>query len=369
MADLRETLSAGYDKLAESAPPAKAESVDTPAAKADKGETKSEPVAGGDKSTPAKVPEKAAKGEVKSTPAAAATPQERAKAPSSWAAEYHDHFGKLDPRLQEYILQREKQASDGLSQYGDKLKKLEPLGALEPMLAPWRQKWSQYGLNDAQGLGRMFETYSEYLNNPKSFIEKQARALGLQFQQQEQAEQYQSQEQPQPQQIEQLVGGYIQQAVEPLKRQLQEQRNREFLAQINSFASAKDEGGNVMRPYFEDVRGDIMGWFQSIMQSEPQLSFTEALSKAYDKATWGNEGVRAKILEAERTKAEEARVKEERERDEHGRFVKAEEAKKSAVKSEPPESGESASGKRKKKDVRTRLSETYDRLAGDRASI
>lgn len=375
MPDLRESLSANFDKLAgdtaETAGGA-AGLVDTGAAQADIGD-KAQPVAGdGTKATPSNVAsEKAGKAGARPILSAAAPPQERAKPPSSWAAEYHDHFGKLDPRLQEYIRQREKEASDGLSQYGDKLKKLEPLGALEPMLAPWRQTWSRYGLSDQQGLGRMFETYSEYLNNPKQFIERQAQQLGIRLQQQEeeQAEQYDSQEPLRPERIQQLVDERTRQALEPITRQFQEQRNREFVAQVTAYANEKDPAtGNPLRPYFESVRGDIMGWFQSILQGDPSLSFRDALDRAYSKATWGNDEVRQKLIADEQAKSQAAREQEIRERDQKGRFVKAEGASKSAVRSEPPEP-EDGPGTRKKKDVRSSLSAAYDRLSAGRASI
>lgn len=360
MATLQETLSANYDALAgaETA----TEKVDTATQPADNKPT--EPVAG----TPAKVPEKAAKSEAKVSTAAAATPKDRAKAPSSWPAEYHSHFDTIDPRLQELILKREKEASDGISQYGDKLKKLEPLGALEPLLAARRQTWASRGLSDAQGLGRVLETFDQYISNPRQFLEQQARNLGLSFQQpQQEQDPYaeQSREAISPQ-VQQLFGG-LQQRQEQLERFLQEQRNREFLAKISAFSSETDKAtGKPLRPHFEAVRPQIEGWFQQILRSEPNLTFEEALAKAYDTATWGHPETRAAILEGQRLEAEEAKAKEQRERDEQGRFTKAQDAKKSAVKGEPPDP---EAGKGKKKDLRASLSDKWDQMSRRAAAI
>ena len=47
---------------------------------------------------------------------APSTPQVRT-APKAWAKEQHEHWGKLDPKVQDYIELREKQMLDGLDQY------------------------------------------------------------------------------------------------------------------------------------------------------------------------------------------------------------------------------------------------------------
>src|SRR5678809_722451 len=51
--------------------------------------------------------------------AAASTPEQPSvrTVPKSWAKEYHDHWGKIDPKAQEYIEKREQDFLNGLEQY------------------------------------------------------------------------------------------------------------------------------------------------------------------------------------------------------------------------------------------------------------
>lgn len=71
----------------------------------------------------------------------------RRSAPVSWKKDYHAHWEKLDPALQEYIEQREKEAADGIGKHRGNWERARPY---YEAIQPFEPIARQYGLDPVQ---------------------------------------------------------------------------------------------------------------------------------------------------------------------------------------------------------------------------
>src|SRR5690606_41587357 len=67
--------------------------------------------------------------------------------PVSWSKEAKESWNTLPPAIQNAVLKREKEFSDGIKQYADDAKKIREL---EPYFAPHRQSMAANGVNEVQ---------------------------------------------------------------------------------------------------------------------------------------------------------------------------------------------------------------------------
>lgn len=69
------------------------------------------------------------------------------KAPSSWKKDYWEAYGALDPKLADYIAQREEQFASGVSTYKQEAERAKEL---QDAIAPFQQDLAQHGMAPAQ---------------------------------------------------------------------------------------------------------------------------------------------------------------------------------------------------------------------------
>lgn len=76
--------------------------------------------------------------------------------PKSWPKEMHEHWGKVDPKVQEYWETREKQMLDGLDQYkGD-----ASIGrTLKEVITPYKPILQAAGLDEATAVGSLLNAH------------------------------------------------------------------------------------------------------------------------------------------------------------------------------------------------------------------
>lgn len=93
---------------------------------------------------------------VAKAPAVAAAPMvpavEPRKAPSSWKKDYWEAYQKLDPKLADYILEREGQMANGVSVYKGEADRAKELFEA---IAPFQQDLQQHGVQPAQWLRQL----------------------------------------------------------------------------------------------------------------------------------------------------------------------------------------------------------------------
>ena len=203
--------------------------------------------------------------------------------PSSWKKDYEEHWGKLDPTLQDYIQQREADYAKGVSTYKNQWDSAQPLiRAIEPF-APILQ---QHNIDPAQWISNLGRAHSVLaLGSPEQkqqMFAQLANDYGVS--------------------LNEVGGGYadpqfslIAQELNQIKNQwnqfqTQQERTEQASLQneIQSFSTDK--------PYFDEVRETMAGLLQAGMAND--------LQSAYDKAIRLNDNISQKVQAEQAHKSE-----------------------------------------------------------------
>ena len=206
--------------------------------------------------------------------------------PSSWKKDYEEHWGKLDPTLQDYIQQREADYAKGVSTYKNQWDSAQPLiRAIEPF-APILQ---QHNIDPAQWISNLGRAHSVLaLGSPEQkqqMFAQLANDYGVS--------------------LNEVGGGYadpqfslIAQELNQIKNQwnqfqTQQERTEQASLQneIQSFSTDK--------PYFDEVRETMAGLLQAGMAND--------LQSAYDKAIRLNDNIAQKVQAEQAHKSESDR--------------------------------------------------------------
>ncbi len=75
--------------------------------------------------------------------------------PDSWKKEYWDYWEKIDPKLQEYLHEREGDFRKGVGTYKSEYDRLRPI---DEAIKPYVQHWEQAGVTPDQALKNLAET-------------------------------------------------------------------------------------------------------------------------------------------------------------------------------------------------------------------
>jgi hypothetical protein len=96
--------------------------------------------------------------------------------PSSWRPEARAEWEHLPQHVRDAIAKREAEVSQGFSQYRDRT---QSAAQIESMLAPRRQVFQQYGLNDAQAIERLMVVSDGLARNPVGTLAFLAQQFGI----------------------------------------------------------------------------------------------------------------------------------------------------------------------------------------------
>lgn len=224
---------------------------------------------------------------VQETPEVVSVPEETVKTydvPKSWKKEMHEHWGKVDPAIQGYLIEREEQLLNGFKQFN-------PIkDALSPHLEYLNQQNIQapYAIDSllrahrllTEGTLEQRQAYYKQLGENLKIVQAATDANG---------------EPPNPE-----VEALRKQVLE-LQSAFAEKNNREIETtrqsvqkEVEAFAA-----DTKAHPYFDEVSQDIAGFVQMGL----------SLQDAYDKAVWANPTTRAKE-QARLLTEHEAKLKE-----------------------------------------------------------
>ena len=265
------------------------------------------------------------------------------EAPVSWTAEAKEKFAKLPPDVQTYITQRESEREKLLTQksteFSEHQRKYE---ALEQILAPRRQALAASYGGEAQALNQLFQLSDFADRDPQGFVQwfAQQRGINLQNAQPVADDVYVD---PVTQQLQQKLTS-IEQKISTQEQAQIVARQETVRNEIAVFKDEKDEAGNLINPYFDEVKAE--------MASLMQTGAAKNLKHAYEMAQWANSTVRQKILESQTKAKDSERLDAAKEA-----AAKAEKAKGVTVKSK--KAGESAPSKK------GNWEETLDEKAGE----
>lgn len=181
---------------------------------------------------------------------------------------------------------------------------------LEQILGPRRELWAQNGTNSVVALNQLL-TMSDFAGrDPAQFVMWFAEQNNIDLDAELDARDAAGRASPEVQQLRNQVN--------ELSQRLEQQGNRPQTVQddarnqtVNMFASEKDEGGNLKRPYLPQVMNEFPSHVLAVRQANPSMSDVDVLSKAYEAACWANPQVRTEMqkeVDAQRIAAARQKV-------------------------------------------------------------
>lgn len=198
-----------------------------------------------------------------------ATPAEVITAPNSYRQEFKDSFNTLTPEWQKYLNEREKEYQQGLS------KARNNYSWIDKFYNDRKDVLTQQGYKNVQDYLETLDGIAKSLDSdPATTLAKLSSMYGVSSQDDTLQRQLNAQNQ----------------AISQLKGYLQSQENERAKNEYDNFVNAKDEAGNPLHAYFEDVKSEM----QTLLQAGLAKNFDDA----YNQAIWRVEDVRNKLLEA-----------------------------------------------------------------------
>lgn len=269
--------------------------------------------------------------------------------PQSWSADHDEWWSSLPPEKQEYLAKRESEAHQKITQLGTTAKQAEQYRAIID-----RYGHVLNGADPFQEVENLLYTKAELLKNPAQSLKWLADQLNVDL---SQFVRTATGEQP----AENETTRALQQELAQLRRELGETRNHltareraETQSQQNSLQKLVEDFAADKKDYWSDIEADVFEQVAAIRAVDKDSDPKTVLEKAHQRAIKLNETVSNRLNEAKR-KEEAAKKTAEDKR-------KADEAKKHAALNVKSSSGQSP--KPAKQDMRTEMSDIYDRLAG-----
>lgn len=218
------------------------------------------------------------KAEEENTNPTPAEPEEVIAAPLAYKQEYKDSFNTLPLDWRKYLAQREKEVELGISKANSKYNWLENI---------YNARKENLGFKDSKEYIENLVAIGDALNSdPAATISKLQSIFGISEQNND---------------VMQRQINQLNQALQQQQAFLQSQEDARFMNEITAFRDAKDAEGNVLHPYFEDVRADMANLGRAGVGT---------LEEAYERAIWGNPSIREKLLQAQAKAELDKKVKQ-----------------------------------------------------------
>jgi hypothetical protein len=208
--------------------------------------------------------------EVQEQPVEAAEEPLWRKPPASWKKEYHEHWAKADPKIQEYAWQREEQMKRGVEPL---LSKAQFADAMNQALEPYLPTIQGLGLKPEQAVAALAQADYTLRNSPPAqkmqYLTQLAASYGINLNQVMQGGQQTAQHSIDPM-VYQLQNelNTVRGEVTGWKQQQEMAENQTLLNEINSFSMTAE--------HFDEARPTMIQLLQS--------GVAETLDDAYEKA-------------------------------------------------------------------------------------
>jgi hypothetical protein len=222
-----------------------------------------------------------------------------------WPSTVKERFSKADRDWQQFLLEREKQYSKGVTDLTGKYAPFQKnWGRLQQILAPHRQSYQMMGMDDFGAIQYLTNMHAAIQRDPAQGLQQLARRMGVDLNQLAQAGQGQ-QVSPEVQALHQQVAMMRQQ----LQRFGSQQSNTQMQtleASINDWSQGKDEKGQPRYPLLDDVLDDMLIIING-KKARGESVTVQALQDIYDRAVHSNPVTRAKLSESAARNATEER--------------------------------------------------------------
>ena len=212
--------------------------------------------------------------------------------PASWKKDYHEHWNKADPKLQEYAWQREEQMRKGVEPL---MQKAQFADEMHEVMQPYMQTINGLNIKPSQAVSALMQAdYTLRNSNPQ---EKLQYFMGL-------ANSYgvnlSGQQLPPQQNIDPTVYALqnelnsVRGEVNTWKQQQEQMQNQSLLGEIDQFSQGAE--------HFEEARPIMIDLLNSGM--------AQSLEDAYDKAIRLDEGLFDQVNSAKQAKFQAQRSAE-----------------------------------------------------------
>jgi len=204
--------------------------------------------------------------------------------PKSWPKEMHEHWGKLDPKMQDYTELREKQMLDGLEQYKTDAQMAKQF---QSVIQPFQPILQAQGLNAPQAVQYLLNAHQRLTQGaPESrqaAYDELGRSLGLGSRPTAPA--------AEPSPVDPALQA-LQQQMAQIQSGLTAQQQKEYqAAQARTSQEVEAFASDPAHPHFNEIADDI------VLLLKTGLS----LQESYDKAMWANPLTREMNLQARLT--------------------------------------------------------------------
>lgn len=195
------------------------------------------------------------------------------KPPTSWSPEARAEWQKLSPALQQAVLKREKEMSDGQAQYSDTKRRWQEIDGI---IAPRRAYYQRFGFkSDAEAINHLLTLSDSMERDAPSTLVHLARHYNVDLARLTGGQAQPGQQQPQPQ------------PSVDLDSKVQEQVALQFARMtVQEFEQQPPE-------HYQEVK--------PLMKQLLEIGQAADMQDAYDKAVWMHPETRAKLLEAKAT--------------------------------------------------------------------
>lgn len=222
------------------------------------------------------------------------TAVENRKAPSTWKKDYHEQFFGLDPKLADYILERESQYANGVSTYKGEVDRYKPMfDAVQPFM----EDLQKHNLSPEMWIKNLGTAHQMLVRgSPEQKIQifrKLANDYGVTF------DAIQS---GQPDPIMSHLTP-LQEELRAVKGQLQTWQEQQQQQQMTALQRELQEFEKT-HPHYEAVREQMSGLLQAGVATDLQGAYDKAIRLNDD--IWASEQLRQQQEKAEKERQEKA---------------------------------------------------------------
>lgn len=204
------------------------------------------------------------------------------EAPKHWAEGDRNLFGKSPREIQQRWLDREKEYTKGFDAKAQELAKLSrEREQLDEMFSPYSRDLELRGMSRQQFMGSLIGAHKFLLENPNEAIKWVAQQYGVDFA-------ALNEQKPADPQFDKLSQGYqsLEKRLNGFVSAQQQAEQQQNLGKVQTFVEAKDEKGQLLHPFFDEVAEDVLAVMKTGVRD---------IDAAYAKAVRMNDAVFEKV--------------------------------------------------------------------------
>jgi hypothetical protein len=208
----------------------------------------------------------------------------------------------MSPEAREVVAQREQEAHKAISKLGQFAKGFEPIAKT---LAEYRDSFESKGVSFQDGVKQLLDAQRMLDRDPVSGIQALANAYGVDL-----GQSLQGQRDPAINQLQAQVDRLTSELTKARAERQQQAQTETAFKQSAIEKTIADFSRD--KPDFDSLEADIVANLQSLHETNPEMSHTERLQAAYERAQWANPKSRQALIERQAKDLETKRLEEAR---------------------------------------------------------